>query len=463
MNKFRIEQDCLGKLKIPAYALWGIHTARAMENFPLTNRPITPSLIAAFATVKLAALQTNICLGYISSEKGRAIEQACIEMQAGKLNQEIKVDVMQGGAGTSTNMNVNEVLTNRALQILGRKLGDYSFIHPIEHLNLHQSTNDCYPTALKIAVLQKLKILEKALILLLKQFQNKEQEFAHIVKIARTQMQDAVLTTMGRSFSAYAEAIGRDRWRISKCEERLRVINLGGTAIGTGLTAPRKYIFQVTNTIRQLTELPLARSENLIDATQNNDEFVEVSGILKASASNLFKISNDLRFLSSGPTAGIGELILPPRQAGSSVMPNKINPVIPEAVIQASIKIMANDQALTQACSMGNLELNPFMPLIADTIIENINLLTNASNILAKYCIAEIKTNQQQCQKQVATSTATITAIVDKIGYQQATNIAKQAEQKNQTIPEILIENKIMTKEKFQQAISAEAVTRLGS
>jgi aspartate ammonia-lyase len=364
MDQTRTETDWSGEKQIPAGALWGIHTARAVENFPLSGRKVHPELITAFGEVKLACAQTNIQLGFWkdNSKKASAIEKACFEMSQGLLTEHILVDALQGGAGTSTNMNVNEVIANRALQILGKLPGSYEIISPLGDVNLHQSTNDTYPTALKIAAIRLLRLLEQNVFLLQESFQQKEKEFAHIVKIGRTQLQDAVLTTLGREMGAYAEAFNRDRWRIYKCEERLRVVNLGGTAIGTGLGAPRLFIFRVVDRLRENTGLGLARAENLIDATQNADVFVEVSGILKAHASNLLKISNDLRLLSSGPNAGLGEINLPPRQAGSSIMPGKVNPVIPEAVAQAAMKVMGNDLVITQACSSGNLELNPFMP-----------------------------------------------------------------------------------------------------
>jgi len=372
----RIEHDLIGKKQIPADVLWGIHTARALENFPVTGRKIHSELIKAYGEVKLACAQVNTRLGFPDNkETALAIEKACFEMSQGLLNEHIVVDALQGGAGTSTNMNVNEVIANRALQILNYDLGSYQEISPLDDINLHQSTNDTYPTALKVAAIRLLRNLEQQVLELQEAFQLKEKEFAHIVKIGRTQLQDAVLTTLGREMSAYAEAFNRDRWRIYKCEERLRVVNLGGTAIGTGLGAPKQFIFRVVDKLRENTNLGLARAENLIDGTQNVDVFVEVSGILKACATNLFKISNDLRLLSSGPHAGLGEINLPQLQAGSSIMPGKVNPVIPEGVAQAAMKVMGNDQVITQACSSGNLELNQFLPVIADSLLESLSII----------------------------------------------------------------------------------------
>ena len=366
----RRETDLLGTRDVPADALWGIHTLRAMENFPLANRPVHRRLVHAYGAVKLAAARTNHELGRWDDATSAAIEAACREMIDGQLDQHVVVDALQGGAGTSTNMNVNEVLANRALQLLGRPLGDYDTLNPHDDLNLHQSTNDTYPTALRVAAIFALHDLERKAVALMEAFQEKEKQLADVVKIGRTELQDAVLVTLGREMAAYAEAIARDRWRIYKCEERLRVVNLGGTAIGTGLGAPRQYIFRVVEHLRQITGLGLARAENLVEATQNADAFVEVSGILRTLAANLLKIANDLRLLSSGPHAGLGEIRLPARQAGSSIMPGKVNPVIPEAVAQAAIAVMGHDQMILQAVGGGNLELSQFLPLVADSLLD---------------------------------------------------------------------------------------------
>jgi aspartate ammonia-lyase len=463
-NKFRTETDLLGKKQIPEDVLWGIHTARAVENFPLSDRPVHPELIKAYGEVKLACSQTNIQLGFwkATPEKEDAIEKACFEMSQGVLNEHILVDALQGGAGTSTNMNVNEVIANRALQILGKKPGNYEIISPLDDINLHQSTNDTYPTALKIAAIRLLRQLEQNVLELQESFQQKEKEFAHIVKVGRTQLQDAVLTTLGRTMSAYSEAMSRDRWRIYKCEERLRVVNLGGTAIGTGLGAPRQFIFKVVDRLRENTNIGLARSENLIDGTQNTDVFAEVSGILKASASNLYKISNDLRLLSSGPDAGLGEINLPAKQAGSSIMPGKVNPVIPEAVAQAALLTMGNDQIITQACSAGNLELNQFMPLIAYTLLENLSVLNKAVSIFNSHCVAEITANEKICRAQVENATATVTALIPKIGYEKASLLVKKSQAENISIKAAALKLNFLSAKEFDELITPEAVCRLG-
>lgn len=464
MVKTRVEKDLLGEKQIPIDALWGIHTARAVDNFPISGNSIQPELIKAYGEVKLACTQINNQLGFWEdTEKAAAIEKACFEMSEGQLSKHILADALQGGAGTSTNMNVNEVIANRALHFLGKPLGTYKTVSPLDDINLHQSTNDTYPTALKIASIRLLRELEQSILDLQEAFQQKEKEFAHIVKIGRTQLQDAVLTTLGREMSAYAEAFNRDRWRIYKCEERLRVVNIGGTAIGTGLGAPKQFIFRVVDRLRENTNIGLARNENLIDGTQNVDVFVEVSGILKACASNLLKISNDLRLLSSGPDAGFGEINLPEKQAGSSIMPGKVNPVIPEAVAQAAILVMGNDQVITQACSGGNLELNQFMPLIAHTFLENLIILNNASRIFSDHCVKGISANEAVCKKNVENSTATLTALIPKIGYKNASEIVKQAKENNVSIKVAALKSGLILEKEFNQLITSEAVCKLGN
>jgi len=463
MADYRKEKDLLGTRDVPADALYGVYTLRAVENFPLAHRPVHPALIHAYGAVKLACARTNHELGWWSDAVYAAIDAACQEMMEGMLDAHIRVDALQGGAGTSTNMNVNEVLANRALQLLGKPLGDVDTLSPLEHTNLHQSTNDTYPTALKVAAIGLLRELERQVIALLEEFQSQERATAHIVRIGRTQLQDAVLTTLGRQMAAYAEAFARDRWRVYKCEERLRVVNLGGTAIGTGLSAPRQYIFRAIEHLRDISGLGLARAENLIEATQNTDVFVEVSGILKALASNLLKVATDLRLLSSGPDGGLGEIRLPARQAGSSIMPGKVNPVIPEAVSQAAMVVMANDQAITQACSMGNLELNAFLPLIADALLGSLSLLAHACEIFRKHCVAGIEADEERCRRHVHGATASVTALVERLGYEAAQALAAKAREAGRGLRDVAVEEGVLTVEEFDELVSAEAVTRLGS
>lgn len=463
MQKYRTETDLLGTREIPADSMWGIHTARALENFQLSGKAVHPELVKAFGAVKLACFRTNRQLGYFpETPKADAIEQACSEMAEGLLTKYIVVDSLQGGAGTSTNMNVNEVIANRALEIAGKEKGDYSFVSPLDDVNLHQSTNDTYPTALKVAAIRTIRQLEQSVLALQEAFQAKEKELAHVVKIGRTQLQDAVLTTLGREMGAYAEAFNRDRWRFSKCEERLRVVNLGGTAIGSGLGAPRQYIFRVVDNLREITGIGLARAENLMDNTQNADVFVEVSGMLKACAVSILKISNDLRLMSSGPDAGFAEISLPEKQAGSSIMPGKVNPVIPEAAAQAAMVVMGNDVVIAQAASGGNLELNQFMPLIAHSLLESIELLSNAAKMLRAHCIQDLKANEEQCRRNVLNSTALITAIIPVIGYEKASEIVKAAKEEQIPIKQAILNSNLLNEQTINELISPEAICRLG-
>ncbi|MDR2551317.1 MAG: aspartate ammonia-lyase [Desulfobulbus sp.] len=456
MSPTRTETDALGSRQLPGDGLWGIHTLRALENFPLSGRPLHPALIRALGTVKLAAAQTNDRLGIWRDDpaKADAILAACREMAAGQLG--------QGGAGTSANMNVNEVLANRALVLLGCAQGDYGRISPLDDLNRHQSTNDVFPTALRVAALELLARLEHKVVALQEAFQRQEQRWAHVVKVARTEWQDAVLITADRTFAAYAEAINRDRWRLAKCHERLRVVNLGGTAVGTGLAAPRRYIFEVTESLRELTGLGLARAENLVEATQNADVFVEVSGMLKAHAANLLKICSDLRVLGSGPDAGLAELRLPRRQAGSSIMPGKVNPVIPEAVSQAAMLAIGHDAALTLACASGNLELNPFLPLVAQTLLDTLDLLTNADDILCRHCVDGLEVDAARCAQQVANATAAVTALVPAIGHERAADLAAAADRTGRSIRELARTEAGIDDDQFDRLTGAAAVCRLG-
>ena len=460
----RKEHDFLGERELPSAALHGIHTLRAVENFPLTGRPVPASLIRAYGTVKWASTSTNADLGAWkeSPEKAAAIIKACREMSEGLMDQHVIVDQLQGGAGTSTNMNVNEVLANRALEILGEPHGSYDTVSPINDLNLNQSTNDTYPTALRLAAIRGIRRLEEEVVKLQESFQSAEKRMAHVVKVGRTEMQDAVLITLGREMSAYAEAFNRDRWRLFKCEERLRVVNLGGTAVGTGLAAEREYIFRAVEKLRELTGIGFARAENLVEATQNADVFVEVMGMVKALAASLWKVSNDIRLLSSGPDAGLGEIRLQARQQGSSIMPGKVNPVIPEAVGQAAMMVYGYESTLSLACASGTLELNPFMPLIAVCMLEGLELMERSCRIFREFCINGIEADEKRCAMHIETSTATATALLPVIGYEKACEALKLAAAEGKTLREIVTTNKWMTAEQFDAAISPEAVSKLG-
>jgi len=424
----RQERDALGVRQLPEGALFGIHALRASENFPVSGYAIFPEFIVAFAQVKAACAMANQEAGFLDPGRAEAILAACREIAAGEHHDQIIVDPFQGGAGTSLNMNVNEVVANRALQLLGHAPGDYAVLSPLAHVNLHQSTNDTYPTALKVAALTLLKELESGTAKLQEAFQAKEAAFAHVVKVGRTELMDAVPMTLGMEFGAYAEAISRDRWRIFKCRERIKQVGLGGTAIGTGLGAPRQVIFRAAEHLRNLTGLPVSRAENLIDATANADPFVEVSGILSALAANLLKISSDLRLLASGPGAGLAEIALPALQAGSSIMPGKVNPVIPECLGQVALRVMANHQAVTLAASLGQLELNQYLPLLAHALLESLRLLRQGVTLLAEKCVAGITAREDRCRELVARSHALATVLVPALGYEAVSRLMAEAE-----------------------------------
>ncbi|MBN2526645.1 MAG: aspartate ammonia-lyase [Deltaproteobacteria bacterium] len=461
---FRTEKDSLGQMQVPQDALFGIHTARALENFPLSRRTPHPSLIRAFGAVKRAAATVNRDLAKLNLSPPAidALLAVCMQMDDGEFTEHIVVDAFQGGAGTSTNMNVNEVLANAALLRLGKSPGSYGVISPLNHVNLHQSTNDTYPTALKLAAIRLLQELEQQILLLQESLQEKEKQFAEVVKVGRTQYQDAVLTTVGRQFGAFADATGRDRWRIYKCQERLRVVNLGGTAIGTGLGAPRQYIFQVVDVLREQTGVPLARAENLVDCTQNADVYVEVSGIICACAATLQKMASDIRFLSSGPEAGIGELILTQRQVGSSIMPAKINPVIPEAVTQVAMQVMGNDSVIKTACANGSLELNPFLPIVAENLLCNLEMLANAVSIFRRHCIETVLVDEEQTAENVARSSALATALVSRLGYEVVADLVKRARVTERSLQDIVLADELIEKHELDALLSHFAVCKLG-
>lgn len=461
--QYRKEVDSLGIMEVPQDAYLGIHTLRARKNFNISPYKINPVFIKSFGLVKLACALSIKELGEIETKKANSIIQACEELSQGLFNDQIIVDPIQGGAGTSLNMNINEVIANRALELYGKNKGEYEFIDPIEDINRFQSTNDVYPTALKIASIFLLRGLEKEIVSLLESFQAKEREFADLVKVGRTQLMDAVLITLGKEFSAYAEAISRDRWRIYKCEERLRAVNIGGTAVGTGITAPKKYIFTVIDTLRELSGIGLARAENLVENTQNLDIFSEVSGILKAHATNLIKISNDLRLMNSGPTAGLSEIFLPAVQVGSSIMPGKVNPVIPELSGQVGIKVLGNDVIINQCVAGGQFELNHNIPLLAFTFLETLELLVNTNKTLKDLCIDNIRPNQKNLKQHVETSYATLTALLPELGYNKISEIAKELQSTDMSLKDYLLQNSYINEERFNQLTSPESVLSLGT
>ncbi len=439
--KPRTEIDFLGERELPADALWGIHTARAIENFPIPGSSVNPRLLRAYAQVKKACALANKELGFLSDAKAAAVLSACDEFQVSGFK--FPLSSLQGGAGTSTNMMVNEVIGNLAKA------------HPIEQVNLHQSTNDTYPTALKVAAIVGVRELSEAIAELQGAFQKQEKRFSSIPILGKTELVDAVPLTLGSQFASFAEAFARDRWRTFKCEERLRTVNLGGTAIGTGLAAPRSYIFLVVEKLREVTGLGLSRAENMVEATANADCFVEVSGILNAAAVNLIKVSDDLRRL-----AMLGEIKLPAVQAGSSIMPGKVNPVILESVMQIGIKVKANNNIISDCASRGSLQICEFMPLLADALLESIDLLIAAAQMLAKHAVG-IDADQGRCLERLYASPEIITAFVPMLGYDRCSELIKQFEQHGKgNIREFL--EKELGKEAVEKTLSPQNLMSLG-
>lgn len=410
----RLESDSLGTVELPTETLYGIHTQRAVENFPFGGARIHPEFLKALGEVKRAALEVNMKLGYIEPTYKRELLAACDELIAGAIQSSFPLPFIQGGAGTSTNMNVNEVIANRALVLAGEDPGCYDKIHPIETINLHQSTNDVYPTALKMTVIRQVRTLSEVVAKLQGAFQRREQEFANIVTMGRTELQDAVPLTLGGQFGSFSQAFERDRWRCFKAEERIRMVNIGGTAIGTGLTAPRDYILQVIEKLRENTGLPIGRAEYLLDATANLDCFVEVSATLLANAVNLIKVARDLRFMHYQK-----EIQLKPLQAGSSIMPGKVNPVALEAVISLALKVKANNGLIAEAVELGTLQINEYLPLIAATMLESLELLREANATLTR-AVETLEPGLEACKKHEEDSLMLITAFLPHIGYKAA-------------------------------------------
>lgn len=460
--KYRLEKDLLGQIEVPQEAYYGIHTTRAARNFPVSGIGVNPALIKALAQVKLAAALANMQANLLETKPGEAIVQAAAEIADGQLTGHFPGDAFQGGAGTSLNMNLNEVIANRAIELLGGAKGDYQLVHPLKHVNLSQSTNDVYPTALRVAAIGLVLSLSQALAELQAELQGKEAEFAGILKVGRTELQDAVPITLGQEFSAYAEAVARDRWRLYKVEERLRQVNLGGTAVGTGLNADPTYTAAVIEELRNITGYGLSRTENTIDLTQNADVFVEVSGLIKATAVNLAKIAGDLRLLSSGPHGGLAELRLPEVQAGSSIMPGKVNPVIPEMVTQVAYQVMGNDQVIAMAAAAGQLELNPFMPLIAHNLLQSLEIGAAAVRIFSGQCVRGIRADQARCRYWLEESHSFITALTPYLGHERAEELVKRAVSEQKQLKDVLVESGLFTGDDLEEIFSPGQLTRPG-
>ena len=454
----RKEHDLLGEREVPADAYYGIQTLRATENFHITGIPIStyPSLIRSLVYVKKAAAQANMELGLLYPKIGDAICAACDEILKGKYREHFVVDVIQGGAGTSTNMNANEVIANAALQIMGHEKGHYDIIHPNNHVNLCQSTNDVYPTAIRLALIFKIRELTGAMEHLRGAFEKKAVEFADVIKMGRTQLQDAVPMTLGQEFSAYAVMLGEDVERVREAQELVREINLGATAIGTGLNAHPDYAPLVAEKLRELTRIDVATSPNLVEATQDSGVYVQLSGVLKRVAVKLSKICNDLRLLSSGPRCGLNEINLPPMAPGSTIMPGKVNPVIPEVVNQVAYLVIGNDVTVSFAAEAGQLELNVMEPVIAFSLFNSLVALRRACRTLADRCVFGITANRERCREYVECSIGLVTALNPYIGYERSTEIANEALKTNRSVCEIVLEKGYLKKEELDDILSPE-------
>jgi aspartate ammonia-lyase len=458
----RREHDLLGDRDVPADAYYGVHTLRAIENFPITGTRISiyPGLIAALASIKSAAARSNHELGLLDATRTDAIVAAAEEIRAGKLHEQFVVDVIQGGAGTSTNMNANEVIANRALELLGHPKGDYKFLHPNEHVNMSQSTNDVYPTALKLAAYAGIMQLVDAMAVLRQSFEAKSEEFKDVIKMGRTQLQDAVPMTLGQEFSTYAVMLGEDEQRLKEAVALICEINMGATAIGTGINSHPDYAALVCRHLREITGIPVVTASNLIEATQDCGAFVQLSGVLKRVAVKLSKTCNDLRLLSSGPRVGLNEINLPPMQAGSSIMPGKVNPVIPEVVNQIAFEVIGNDVTVSFAAEAGQLQLNAFEPIIAHSLFKSVNHLRAGCLTLAERCVNGITANREHLRRGVERSIGIVTALNPYIGYANATDIAQQALVTGDSVYDLVLAKKLLTKEQLDQILQPEVLTQ---
>lgn len=458
----RHEKDLIGFHEVPDDVYYGIQTIRATENFPITGYHPHEELIRALGWVKAAAALANMKVGALNPNVGKAIVQAAREVIEGKLNEQFVVDVIQGGAGTSMNMNANEVIANRAIEILGGTKGEYAKVHPNSHVNMAQSTNDVFPTAIRIACLNVTKDLLNALEELKAEFEKKANEFNAILKMGRTHLQDAVPIRLGQEFASYSQMLGRDIRRIEEAMKSLCIVNMGATAVGTGLNADPAYIEAVTDFLRELTELPLIRANNLVDATQNTDAFLEVSGTLKTLAVNLSKIANDLRLMASGPRTGFGEINLPPMQPGSSIMPGKVNPVMAEVVNQVSFQVQGNDFTIALACGAGQLELNVMEPVIVFNLLQSLDILRNVLKVFRERCVAGITANESRCRELVENSVGIITAINPHVGYEVASQIAKEAISSGRPVREIVLEKGVLTSRELDVILNPFEMTEPG-
>ena len=459
---YRNEQDSIGSREVPEDVYYGVQSLRAAEHFHVTGLYIHPEIINSLACIKKAAAITNCEAGLLDKKIANAIVKACDEIIAGKLHENFIVDPIQGGAGTSLNMNANEVIANRAIEILGGEKGDYSIVNPNDHVNCSQSTNDVIPTAGKMTSLRLLTRTKKELRRLYEALCQKAEEFDHVLKMGRTQMQDAVPIRLGQEFKAYSVAIMRDINRMDKAMDEMRTLNMGGTAVGTGLNADPVYLRRIVPNLAEISGMELVQAFDLIDATQNLDPFVAVSGAVKACAVTLSKIANDLRLMSSGPRAGFHEINLPEKQNGSSIMPGKVNPVIPEVVNQVAFNIIGNDVTITMAAEAGQLELNAFEPIVFYCMFQSIDTLGYAVHTFVDNCVSGITANENRCRYLVENSVGIITAICPHVGYQKAAEIAKKAIQSGESVRDLILKEGILKKEELDEILNPAAMTEPG-
>ena len=460
--EFRVEKDSIGTKDVPENVYYGVQSLRAAENFHITGLNMHPEIINSLAYIKKAAAITNCEAGLLDKRRTQAIVQACDEILEGKFREDFIVDPIQGGAGTSLNMNANEVIANRAIEILGGKKGDYSVVNPNDHVNCGQSTNDVIPTAGKMTSLRLLKKLKKQLLRLHSALEQKADEFDSVIKMGRTQLQDAVPIRLGQEFKAYSVAILRDLNRMDKAMDEMRTLNMGGTAVGTGLNADESYLRRIVPNLSEISGMDLVQAYDLIDATQNLDSFVAVSGAVKACAVTLSKIANDLRLMSSGPRAGFGEINRPAKQNGSSIMPGKVNPVIPEVVNQVAFNAIGNDMTITMAAEAGQLELNAFEPIIFYCLFQSIDTIAYAVNTFVDNCVIGITANETRCRYFVENSVGIITAICPYVGYQKAAEIAKEAIKTGESVRKLIIEKGLLTKEQMDEIMDPVQMTEPG-
>ncbi|MEC0700017.1 aspartate ammonia-lyase [Bacillus haynesii] len=459
---YRTEKDFLGEKKIPADVYYGIQTLRAAENFPITGYKIHEEMIKALAVVKKAAALANMETKRLYKGLGDAIVQAADEILEGKLHDQFIVDPIQGGAGTSMNMNANEVIGNRALELLGHKKGEYIHLSPNTHVNMSQSTNDVFPTAIHISTLKLLEKLLDTMEYMLDAFKKKARDFDHVIKMGRTHLQDAVPIRLGQEFEAYSRVIERDIKRIKQSRQHLYEVNMGATAVGTGLNADPRYIENVVKHLAEISGLPLVGADHLVDATQNTDAYTEVSAALKVCMMNMSKITNDLRLMASGPRAGLAEISLPARQPGSSIMPGKVNPVMAELINQIAFQVIGNDHTICLASEAGQLELNVMEPVLVFNLLQSISIMNNGFRSFTDHCVEGIEANEKRLKAYVEKSAGVITAVNPHLGYEAAARIAREAILTGQSVRDLCLQNDVLTEEELDLILNPYEMTKPG-